>query len=80
MAVVGAAAIALGLSFGLGAKDTAAEIVRSWYQAGKAAAPKIEQATESAATTARREFGAQAALLARTMEEERGRVQLQKMP
>ncbi len=34
MAIVGALAIALGLAFGLGGRDTAAEIVRKWY--GKA--------------------------------------------
>lgn len=31
MAVVGAFALALGLSFGLGGRETAAEIVRNWY-------------------------------------------------
>jgi hypothetical protein len=31
MAVVGAVALALGLSFGLGGRETAAEIVRHWY-------------------------------------------------
>ena len=34
MAVVGALALALGLAFGLGGRETAAEIVRKWY--GKA--------------------------------------------
>ncbi|HEX2531910.1 MAG TPA: small-conductance mechanosensitive ion channel [Burkholderiaceae bacterium] len=31
MAVVGALALALGLAFGLGGRDTASEIVRDWY-------------------------------------------------
>jgi hypothetical protein len=31
MAVVGALALALGLAFGLGGRDTASEIVRNWY-------------------------------------------------
>lgn len=31
MAFVGAIAVAVGLAFGLGGRDTAAEIVRSWY-------------------------------------------------
>jgi hypothetical protein len=31
MAVVGALALAVGLAFGLGGRDTAAEIVRKWY-------------------------------------------------
>lgn len=34
MAIVGALALSLGLAFGLGGRDTAAEIVRKWY--GKA--------------------------------------------
>ena len=32
MATVGAAALALGLAFGIGGKDTAAEIVRRWHE------------------------------------------------
>jgi len=32
MATVGAVALALGLSFGLGGRDTAAQIVRGWYE------------------------------------------------
>lgn len=35
MAVVGAIALALGLSFGLGGRETAGEIVRRWYQRGR---------------------------------------------
>ncbi|HEX4891916.1 MAG TPA: hypothetical protein VFV47_01410 [Hyphomicrobiaceae bacterium] len=31
MAIVGAVALAVGLAFGLGGRDTAAEIVRSWH-------------------------------------------------
>ena len=31
MAIVGAIALALGLAFGLGGRETAAEIVRTWY-------------------------------------------------
>jgi hypothetical protein len=48
MGFVGALALALGLSFGLGGRDTAAEIVREWYHQGKESAPKISQATEIA--------------------------------
>ena len=38
--------LALGLSFGLGAKDTAGEIVRKWYGDVKDAKPKLERAAE----------------------------------
>lgn len=47
MAVVGAAAIALGLAFGLGGRDTAARIVQNWYERGQEAAPKLERAGEA---------------------------------
>jgi hypothetical protein len=48
MAVVGALALALGLAFGLGGRETAAEIVRGWYARGKQAAPQMAQAAEAA--------------------------------
>lgn len=58
MAVVGAIAIALGLAFGLGGRDTAGEIVRNWYgkaqekrgqilQAAAAADSRIERAADA---------------------------------
>jgi hypothetical protein len=40
MATVGALALALGLAFGLGSKDTAGKIVDNWYSKAKAAAPE----------------------------------------
>lgn len=46
MAVVGAIALALGLSFGLGGRDTAAEIVRRWYSQGRANQDRIVRAAE----------------------------------
>jgi Conserved TM helix len=46
-AVVGALALALGLAFGLGGRDTAGQIVASWYQKGQRAAPKLAQAAEA---------------------------------
>jgi hypothetical protein len=49
MGLVGAVALALGLSFGLGGRDTAAQIVRNWYGAVQQASPKIETAGELAA-------------------------------
>jgi len=47
MAVVGAVALALGLAFGLGGRETAAMIVRDWYEGGQKAAPKLQQAADS---------------------------------
>jgi hypothetical protein len=32
MATVGALALALGLAFGIGGRETAGEIVRNWYE------------------------------------------------
>jgi hypothetical protein len=48
MATVGAIALALGLAFGLGGRDTAGQIVRDWYAAGRNAAPKMERAAGAA--------------------------------
>jgi mechanosensitive ion channel-like protein len=46
MATVGAVALALGLAFGLGGRETAAQIVRGWYASGQQAAPKVTQAAD----------------------------------
>lgn len=43
MAVVGALALALGLAFGLGGRETASQIVRNWYSRGRQNADKIER-------------------------------------
>jgi Conserved TM helix len=48
MAVVGALALALGLAFGLGGRETAGQIVRNWYERGQEAAPTMAQAAEAA--------------------------------
>lgn len=48
-AAAGALALALGLSFGLGGRDTAATIVRRWYERGQANAPQIRRAGDAAA-------------------------------
>jgi len=48
MAAVGAVALALGLSFGLGGRDTAGEIVRKWYIRGQEQKPRIERAASAA--------------------------------
>jgi hypothetical protein len=55
MGLVGALALALGLAFGLGGRDTAAEIVRNWYQSSREAAPKLERAADAVPQAAQRE-------------------------
>ena len=47
MATVGSLALALGLAFGLGGRDTAAAMVREWYERSRRAAPKIEDAADN---------------------------------
>lgn len=49
MAAAGAVALALGLSFGLGGRDTAAMIVRKWYERGQPSGPQIRRAADAAA-------------------------------
>jgi hypothetical protein len=44
MGTVAMLVLAVGLSFGLGAKDTAGEIVRGWYDSVREAKPKLERA------------------------------------
>lgn len=48
MAAVGALALASGLAFGLGGKDTAGRMVEAWYRKGEEAAPKIAAVGEAA--------------------------------
>jgi hypothetical protein len=47
MGLIGALALALGLAFGLGGRDTAGQIVQNWYRRGREAAPRIERAAEN---------------------------------
>lgn len=49
MAAAGAVALALGLSFGLGGRDTAALIVRRWYERGQANMPQIQRSGDASA-------------------------------
>ena len=56
-AVVGAIALALGLAFGLGARETAGEIVRNWYLKGRQREPQIERAAAEAAAAGRQRGG-----------------------
>jgi hypothetical protein len=47
MGFVGALALACGLAFGLGGRETAGEIVHNWYTQGRQSTPQIVQAAES---------------------------------
>ena len=44
MAVVGSAALAAALAFGLGGRETAGEMIKEWRQKAKEAKPKVENA------------------------------------
>src|ERR1700686_2459611 len=48
MATVGAVAVAFALAFGLGGRETAAQIVQGWDQRGQQAAPKLGEAANAA--------------------------------
>ena len=48
MGFVAAVSLAAGLAFGLGARETAGQMVRDWYSQYQQAAPRIAQAVESA--------------------------------
>jgi len=52
MATVGAVAVAFALAFGLGGRETAAAIVRSWYEHSQHAAPKLGEAADAASRQA----------------------------
>jgi hypothetical protein len=47
MGFIGALALAAGLAFGLGGRETAARIVEDWYRQGREARPKLERAAEN---------------------------------
>lgn len=52
MAVVFALALAVGLAFGLGGRDTAARMWQQWYARGQEMTPRLEQRAEMAAQQA----------------------------
>lgn len=56
-ATIGAVALALGLAFGLGARDTAGEIVRNWYLKAREKTPQIEDSAELAIGMSQRRDG-----------------------
>lgn len=62
MAVVGALALAAGLAFGLGGRDTAAQIVRDVYDRSRANAPKIQRAAAEASNEIAGEAGSRPGL------------------
>jgi len=53
MAVVGALALGLGLAFGLGGRETAAEILRKWYAKAQEKSGEIKQLAENMGEQAR---------------------------
>lgn len=53
MAVVGAFALALGLAFGLGGRDMASDLIRSWERRARGNRGKIEQAVDLATDRAK---------------------------
>lgn len=52
MGTVGAVALAAGLAFGLGGRETAAELLKTWTEQARAAALKIEAAADKAVVNA----------------------------
>lgn len=44
MATVGALALAVGLAFGLGGRETAGRLLNDWYERGRQAKPRLQQA------------------------------------
>ncbi|MBE7369825.1 mechanosensitive ion channel family protein [Ramlibacter pallidus] len=55
MAIVGALALGLGLAFGLGGRETAAEILRKWYAKAQEKSGEMKQLAENLGDAARRE-------------------------
>ena len=55
MAVVGALALGLGLAFGLGGRETAAEILRKWYAKAQEKSGEMKQLAENMGDQVRRE-------------------------
>jgi len=57
MGFIGALALAAGLAFGLGGRETAAQIVQGWYRQGREAGPRIERAAENVERDVERNVG-----------------------
>lgn len=56
MATVGAVALAFGLAFGLGGKETAAQMLSEWRESAQAAKPKLKQAAQAGKAEAQGEM------------------------
>lgn len=54
MGFIGALALAAGLAFGLGGRETAGQIVQGWYNRGRANQPKMQRAAENVERQAQR--------------------------
>ena len=72
MAVVFALALAVGLAFGLGGRDTAARMWQTWYARGQEMAPQLEQRAELAAQRAEEKVQQTGQAQAPATEAERG--------
>lgn len=57
MGVVAALALAFGLAFGLGGRDTAARLISGWYERGRTVAPRAARLGEAARDEAREAAG-----------------------
>lgn len=66
MGFMGALALAAGLAFGLGGRDTAAQIVQSWYRQGREAKPKLQRAVENMENNFERDVAATTATVGQT--------------
>jgi hypothetical protein len=62
--LVFAMALAIGLAFGLGGRETAARVWQQWYQKGQDLAPKLEDAAQSSSERAGQSSGKPAAMTA----------------
>src|SRR5688572_22336373 len=58
MGFIGALALAAGLAFGLGGRETAAQILQGWYRQGQEARPKLERAADNMERNAERNVAA----------------------
>jgi hypothetical protein len=61
LGVVAALALAIGLAFGLGGRDVAAELTREWYESSKRTADRVAAATQDTESATARRAAARAA-------------------
>lgn len=71
MGTVATLVLALGLSFGLGARDTAGQIVQSWYRTLQARKPTIERAANETLRAAESEGDDLTDTVSRTLDQPR---------